>query len=97
MSENQQSFEENQANCHGRPLPEAFHIIVNGRPREFAGEVISYAQVVSLAFPADPGVEQVLYSVHYVAPRLPDGTLVDGQSIELKNGMKFDVTKTNRS
>ena len=28
-----------------------FHIIVNARPREVTGEVITYKQVVSLAFP----------------------------------------------
>lgn len=77
--------------------PSSFHIIVNARPREATGESISYAQVVSLAFPDDPNASQFLYSVHYVGPHVPDGTLAEGQSVNLHNGMKFDVTKTNRS
>jgi hypothetical protein len=75
----------------------SFHIIVNARPREVIGESITYEQVVALAFPDDPGANQFLYSVHYVGPHMPDGTLAVGQSVTLKNGMKFDVSKTNRS
>ena len=82
---------------HGRPEPSTFHIIVNARPREITGETISYSQVVILAFPDDPSASQFLYSVHYTGPHVPDGTLAEGQSVKLENGMKFDVTKTNRS
>lgn len=82
---------------HGRPEPLSFHIIVNARPREVTGTNISYSQVVNLAFPDDPTASQFLYSVHYVGPHVPDGTLAEGQSVRLENGMKFDVTKTNRS
>lgn len=79
---------------HGRPEPSSFHIIVNARAREVTGESISYSQIVSLAFPDDPGASQYLYSVHYVGPHVPDGTLAEGQSVKLENGMKFDVSKT---
>ncbi|MCK9622900.1 MAG: multiubiquitin domain-containing protein [Methylobacter sp.] len=77
--------------------PSSFHITVNARQREVAGESITYEQVVALAFPDDPSANQFLYSVHYVGLHMPDGTLATGQSVTLKNGMKFDVTKTNRS
>ena len=75
----------------------SFHIIVNGRPRQVDEGLITYSQIAALAFPSDSGSEQFLYSVHYSGPRLPDGTLAEGQSTQLENGMKFDVTKTNRS
>lgn len=78
---------------HGKP--DTFHIIVNARAHEVSGHRISYRDVVNLAFPGDPG--EILYSIHYVAPKLPDGTLAEGQSVDLENGMKFDVTPTNRS
>jgi len=81
----------------GRPISSTFHIIVNGRPRIVDDEQISYSQIIELAFPDNPNGEQFLYSVHYVGRCLPDGTLAEGQSVELVNGMKFDVTKTNRS
>lgn len=76
--------------------PKPFHIIVNARPREVTGDSINYQQVVALAFPG-ADYNQFEYSVQYTGPRTPDGTLVDGQSVKLVNGMKFDVTKTNRS
>ena len=78
---------------HGKPS--SFHIIVNARAHEVLGPKISYREVVNLAFPGDLG--EILYSVHYVAPKQPDGTLAEGQSVEVENGMKFDVTPTNRS
>ncbi len=76
--------------------PKPFHIIVNARPREVTGEAISYQQVVSLAFPG-ADFAQFEYSVQYTGPHTADGMLVDGQSVKLVNGLKFDVTKTNRS
>ena len=72
-----------------------FHIIINAREHELPGPKISYREVVNLAFPGDSG--EILYSVHYVAPHQPDGTLAEGQSVEVENGMKCDVTPTNRS
>lgn len=81
--------------AHHGPSP--FHIIVNARPREVTGERISYHQVVELAFPHDPTQDQVLYSVHYTGPHIPDGTLAEGQYVKLHDGVKFDVSKTNRS
>ena len=80
---------------HEHEKHKTFHIIVNARAHEVPGPQISYRDVVNLAFPGDPG--EILYSVHYVAPKHPDGTLAEGQSVELENGMKFDVTPTNRS
>lgn len=77
--------------------PSNYHIIVNGRPREVTGEIITYHQVVALAFPHDSSQEQVLYSVHYTGPHMADGTLAEGQSVKLHDGVKFDVSKTNRS
>jgi len=77
--------------------PSTFHIFVNGRPREVTGEHITYAQVVALAFPHDSSHDLVLYSVHYSGPHTPDGTLAEGQTVKLHDGVKFDVSKTNRS
>jgi hypothetical protein len=77
--------------------PDSFHIIVNARPKEVTGTQISYRELVNLAFPDDPHNSEVLFSIHYTAPHLPDGTLAEGQTVKLENGMKFDVTKTNRS
>lgn len=82
-------------NHHNHGKPSTFHIIINARPHEAPGPRISYREIVNLAFPGDPG--EILYLVQYVAPKQPDGTLADGESVQLENGMKFDVTPTNRS
>jgi multiubiquitin len=76
--------------------PETFHIIVNARPREVKGNAISYRQVVSLAFP-DAEFEKFDYTVQYTGPHVRDGSLVDGKEVPLHNGLKFDVTRTNKS
>lgn len=72
------------------------NIIVNGRPKKFVGDEISYAEVVELAYPGESNSE-VVFTVTYMGPQMPDGTLVEGQSVEVRNGMKFNVNKTNRS
>ncbi len=72
-------------------------IIVNGRPREVTGNKISYEEVVKLAFPDDPSNQDSDYTVAYANPHGRDGTLVAGQEITVREGMVFNVTKTNRS
>jgi hypothetical protein len=71
-------------------------IIINGRPTKFEGDEISYTEVVELAFPGESS-SGIVFTVTYMGPRMPDGTLVEGQSVEVRNGMKFNVNKTNRS
>lgn len=72
-------------------------IIVNGRPREVTGQTISYEEVVKLAFPDDAANQDTDYTVAYANPHGKDGTLVVGQETNVKEGMVFNVTKTNRS
>lgn len=72
-------------------------IIVNGRQKEVSGQSISYAEVVQLAFPGDQPSQDIEYTVAYANPHGKDGTLVDGQETHVKEGMIFNVSKTNRS
>jgi hypothetical protein len=72
-------------------------VIVNGRPTEVTGNEISYSQVVRLAFPNDQNDVNIEYTVAYANPHGKDGTLVEGQTVHIKKGMIFNVTKTNRS
>lgn len=78
------------------PENKAVHIIVNARPKEFEGDRITYLEVVHFAFPNE-GSTDIFFTVTYVGPHVQDGTLVEGQSVAVRNGMKFDVIKTNRS
>ncbi|MEQ1592586.1 MAG: multiubiquitin domain-containing protein [Thiobacillaceae bacterium] len=70
-------------------------IFVNGKPRLFEGQFISYDQVVRLAFPEGPF--DIIYTVAYANPHGHDGTLAPGQSTPVHNGMEFRARKTNRS
>lgn len=72
-------------------------IIVNGRPREVTGKMISYEEIVKLAFPNEPSNQDIDFTVAYANPHGKDGTLVSGQEVHVKEGMVFNVTKTNRS
>lgn len=72
-------------------------IIVNGRPRDVTGKSISYEEIVKLAFPDDPSNQDIDFTVAYANPHGKDGELVAGQEVHVKEGMVFNVTKTNRS
>lgn len=75
-------------------------IIVNGRAKTVPkNEEITFDQVVALAFPNPPTGDGVQFTVQYTRGHghKPAGTLVEGQSIKVKDGMEFDVTPTNRS
>lgn len=72
-------------------------VIINGRQREVSGHKISYSQLVQLAFPDDQKSETIEYTVDYSNPHGKDGSLVDGEEVHIKEGMIFNVTKTNRS
>lgn len=74
-----------------------YSIIVNGRKREVHEHKLSYEEVVKLAYPDDQPDANVVYTVAYANPHGKDGTLVSGQDVTVKNGMSFNVTKTNRS
>lgn len=74
-------------------------VIVNGRRKEVHVRRLSYEDVVLLAFPISPAGEALQFTVQYSkGPEYkPSGTLVEGQSVKVKEGMEFDVTPTNRS
>lgn len=75
------------------------HIVVNGRRKTVVGNVVTYEQVVGIAFPDGPVGENVTYSVVYskaTAPK-PEGTLAEGGRVSVKEGTRFNVTPTDKS
>lgn len=74
-------------------------IIINGRQFQVPGKEISFSQVVALAFPTPPTGQNIMFSVTYRRGHgdKPEGTLVEGQSTKLKEGMIFNVTSTDKS
>ena len=80
--------------------PKSVSIVVNGRAKPWPkNEHISFEQVIALAFPNPPSGDGVQFTVQYMRGEghKPAGTLVEGQSVKVKDGMEFDVTQTNRS
>lgn len=79
--------------------PRQVEIRVNGRKRVVDPGLISYDAVVKLAFPDAQPNPDVIYTVgfRHGPPSRPEGSLVAGQSVEVREGMVFNVTPTNRS
>ena len=74
-----------------------FNLIVNGRPKQFDADEITFAQVVGLAF--DQINENTVYTVTYKrGPKEnPEGTMSSGDKVAVKSGMVFNVTATDKS
>jgi Multiubiquitin len=72
---------------------------VNAREDLVESRHLSYAQVVRLAFNPVPVGPDIIFTVTYrKGPHSnPKGTLSEGESVTIKNGMIFVVTQTNRS
>lgn len=80
--------------------PETVTIIVNGRPKPVPKkDELTFYEVVALAFANPQTGDGIQYTVQYTRGHghKPAGTLVEGQSVKVKEGMEFDVTQTNRS
>lgn len=74
-------------------------IIVNTKPFEVPKEEITFEEVVSFAFGSATGGENVAFTVTYRRGQgnKPAGSLVEGGSVKTKDGMIFNVTKTDKS
>lgn len=74
-------------------------IIVNVKEKPWNKEKISYDEVVKLAFPNYVESADVAYTVTYDrGPKQnPEGTMVKGDSVFVKNRMNFLVSQTNKS
>ena len=73
-------------------------IYINTRPFSFDANEITFEQVVALAFPDAPQGENVSFSVLYHRGHgNHEGTLTASQAVKVKDGMRFDVTPTDRS
>lgn len=90
------------SDSNGKPdhEPHNVAIVVNGRPKTVPrNAILSYWDVVKLAFDNPQTGDGIQYTVQYTRGEghKPSGTLVEGQSVKVKDRMEFDVTQTNRS
>jgi hypothetical protein len=75
-----------------------FTIKVNSRTKIVTSKELTFAQVLALVDNLLQG-ENVVYSVTYQRGEgnKPDGMLVEGQILKVKEGMIIDVTATDKS
>ena len=69
-------------------------IIVNGRPKKVNQQVISFDELVALAF--NPVPPNAFFTITYSHGN-QGGSLTPNNSVPIRNGMKFDVTETGQS
>ncbi len=75
-------------------------VVVDGTPHQVPkNENITYAAVVTLAYPDYPNHPEVTYSVTYTRGHgeKPEGILPPGGSVKIKEGMSFSVNRTGQS
>ena len=74
-------------------------ITVNTKPFEVDKEEISFEEIVGLAFGAVPAGVNVAFTVTYRRGQgnKPSGSLVEGATVKVKDGMIFNVSKTDKS
>ena len=74
-------------------------IVINGTAKVIQKERLTFEEVIALAFDSPPTGDGVQFTVQFSRGHSdkPKGTLVEGQSVQAKDGMEFDVTPTNRS
>jgi hypothetical protein len=74
-------------------------LIINGRPRDWAEKTISFEQVVILAFGTYDNSPNKVYTVTFSEGPMskPEGTMIKGSVVEVKNKMVFNVTATDKS
>jgi len=89
--------EAQNASAEGRE--KEFTIIVNAREKTVTDRELSFEQVVALGFPTAPYGANTAYTVTYRRGHgnKPEGILVAGQGVQVKDRMIFDVTATDKS
>jgi|SRR5580704_92435 hypothetical protein len=76
-----------------------YEIFVNTRPHRVESDIVSYTEVVDIAFPGHPVNPNIYFEVTYKGAAGPkhDGSLLDGESVKVKDGTRLHVTQTDRS
>ena len=76
-----------------------YTIIVNGRQKVVTKDELSFDEIVALAYDNPPSGENIVFTITYRRGHghKPEGTLVQGETVKIKEGMIFNVTATDKS
>ena len=79
--------------------PKTYRIYVNGEEKVVTTKRLTFAEIVTLAFPTPPTGDNILFTISYEdGPRPnPAGSLTAGGTVKIKDGMIFNVTPTDKS
>jgi len=79
--------------------PKTVTIIVNSREKVVPKGDISFEQLVALAFNPVPTGENIVFTITYRKGHghKPEGTLTEGETVKVKEGMIFNVRATDKS
>ena len=93
------NVETNPAHNNAAQSNKHFEVLVNGRPKPVIEDQLSYWQVVTLAFPDATASQTAIFTVLYKHGPASnrEGSLVEGHAVQIKSGMVFNVTRTDRS
>lgn len=91
----QKENKENQGHGHDKE----FVISVNTREHKWSEREISFDQVVILAYGVISNDPKVIYTITYKRGHgnKPEGSMIKGEVIEVKNEMRFNVSESNQS
>lgn len=83
----------------GKGHDKEYTIVVNGRQKIVSIKELSFNDIVALAFNNPPTGPNIVYTITYRRGHgnKPEGTLGEGQTERIKEGMIFNVTATDKS
>ncbi|WP_200957698.1 multiubiquitin domain-containing protein [Phenylobacterium sp. Root700] len=77
--------------------PKTYEIKVNSRPKTVTEKKQSYRDIARLAYP-DADFEKFLYTIVYLKGEGgKEGDLVEGETVNVKDGMVFNVRRSDKS
>lgn len=76
-----------------------YTIVVNGREKTVTATELGEDDLVALAYENPPTGELICFTITYRRGQgnKPEGTLDEGDTVKLKEGMIFNVTATDKS
>jgi hypothetical protein len=81
------------------PSQRELTIVINGRSKTVSARELSFDQLVGLAFDPVPVGENIIFTITYRRGEgnKPEGSLVQGEKVKIKDGMIFNVKYTDKS
>ena len=83
----------------GHGQDKEYTIIVNGREKVVDKKELTFDEIIALAFDPPPTGQFIVFTVTYRRGHgnKPEGTLLPGETVTIKQGMIFNVTATDKS